>query len=168
MICARRFSRVFVVCGILVLGLVLPVPVAAVDERDAAALIGDAETALSSGYLAVLEAENSGVNVSILLACLNISGQFLSRAKMWYRKGDFVVAAYYAGLSVDAVADVVETAEECAALALAERRELVIQTALASFIAVIVIALVTVVSWMFFKQRYVRKVLAMTPEVADQ
>ena len=138
---------------------------ALVSESEAELRIGEAEMAVSSAYVAVLEAERSGANVSVLLIKLNSGGEFLAEARMSYRNGDFGSVVYYADLSVQSVGGLVEEAEGLRALSIDEFKERSFQTVTASSLAVVLIVLGCFVGWRFFKRRYFEKVLRMKPEV---
>jgi len=137
----------------------------AVEKADAEEALIDAENILSSAYVAVLEVEKSGGNVSGLLVKLDSGGNFLAEAQTCYRNGDFDGAVYYADLSVRNVTGLVEEAGQLKALAVSEYNERLFQTMAASGVAVVVIVLGSVVGWLIFKQRYFEKVLKMKPEV---
>lgn len=137
----------------------------AVEKADAEEALIDAENILSSAYVAVLEVEKSGANVSGLLMKLDSGGNFLAEAQTCYRNGDFDGAVYYADLSVRNVTGLVEEAGQLKALAISGYNERFFQTMAASGVAVVVIVLGSVVGWLIFKQRYFEKVLKMKPEV---
>jgi len=136
----------------------------AVSESEAELRIEEAEMAVSSAYVAVLEAEKSGVDVSGLLMNLTYGGNFLAEAQMRYRNGDFGGAVYYADLSVQSVMGLVEEAEQLEALAIAENEDRYFLTVAFSGVAVVVIVFGGVVGWRVFKERYFGKVLKMKPE----
>lgn len=137
----------------------------AVEKADAEEALIDAENILSSVYVAVLDVEKSGGNVSGLLVKLDSGGRFLAEGQMCYRHGDFDGAVYYADLSVRNVTGLVEEAGQLEALAVSGCNERLFQTMAASVTAVGVIVLGSVVGWRIFKRRYFEKVLKMKPEV---
>lgn len=136
----------------------------AVEKADAEEALIDAENILSSVYVAVLEVEKSGGNVSGLLMKLDSGGHFLAEAQMCYRNGDFDDAVYYADLSVQSVEGLLEEAEQLKALAMDEYKERSFQTVATSSVAVVATVLGTVVGWLLLKRRYFEKVLKMKPE----
>jgi len=136
-------------------------------EDEAKLEIQEAEAALGSAFVAVLEAEKKGADVSDLLARLNSGGGFLAEARTCYRNGDFDGAVSNALLSVQSVEGLVEDAEELKALAIAEYGERSFLTMTGSGVAVVVIVLGSVVVWLLFKRRYLAKVLEMKPEVVE-
>lgn len=135
-----------------------------VSESEAELRIEEAEVAVSSAYVAVLEAEKSGADVSGLLMNLTYGGNFLAEAQMRYRNGDFGGGVYYADLSVQSVMGLVEEAEQLRVLAIAENEDRYFLTVATSGVAVVVIVFGGVVGWRFFKERYFEKVLKMKPE----
>jgi len=161
-----RFLRIFLVSLILLAFSTLATAgvCLAVSESEAELKIGEAETAVSSAYVAVLEAEKSGADVSGLLINLTYGGNFLAEAQMCYRNGDFGNAVYNADLSVRSVEGLVGEAGQLKALAMDEYKERVFQTLASSGVAVVVTVLGSVVGWLLFKRRYFEKVLKMKPE----
>ncbi|MDH5754675.1 MAG: hypothetical protein OEY95_05685 [Candidatus Bathyarchaeota archaeon] len=139
----------------------------AVSESEAESKIGEAEMAVSSAYVAVLEVEKSGGNVSGLLIKLDSGAEFLAEAQMCFRNEDFGNAVYYADLSVQSVEGLVEEAEQLKALAIAESEERCFLTVATSGVAVAVIVFGSVVGWRLFRGRYFGKVLKMKPEVVE-
>ena len=141
---------------------------AVVDESEAETKIQEAEAALSSAYVAVLEAEKNGADVSGLLAKLGSGGDFLAEARMRYRNDDFDGAVYYAGLSVESVEGLIGEAEQLKVLAIAEYKERFFTTVMVSGVAVIVTALGSIAAWLLYKRHYFQKVLEMKPEVVKR
>jgi hypothetical protein len=162
-----RFLRVFLASLILLAfsTLVTAGVCLAVSESEAESKVGEAEVAVSSAYVAVLDAEKSGADVSGLLMNLTYAGEFLAEAQTCYRNGDFGGAVYYADLSVRSVDGLVGEAGRLKALAMDEYKERVFQTVAGSGVAVGVIVLVSVVGWLLLKRRYFEKVVKMKPEV---
>lgn len=141
---------------------------AVMGESEAETEIQKAETALTSAYFTVLEAEKNGANVSSLLAKLGAGGDLLAEARMRYRNDDFEGAVDYADLSLESVNGLVEEAEQLKALAIAEYEERLFLAVIGSATAVIVVVLGSIGAWLLFKRRYFEKALEMKPEVAQQ
>ena len=138
-----------------------------VSESEAASRIDEAELAVNSAYVKVLEAEEKGADVSALLVKLNSGAGNLSEAQMRFRNGDFEGAVYYADLSVQSVEGLIEEAEQFKVLASDQYREKSFLTVTTSFVAIVVIILGDVICWQLFKQRYFQKVLRMKPEEVE-
>ena len=139
----------------------------AVSESLAALRIDEAETAVNSVYVKVLEAEEKGADVLALLVKLNSGARNISEAQMRLRNGDFVSAVHCADLSVQSVEGVIEEAEQLKVLASDQYREKSFQMVTTSFLAVFVIIFGDVICWQLFKQRYFQKVLRMKPEEVE-
>ena len=161
-----QFLRIFLVSLILLAFSTLATTgvCLAVSESEAESKIKEAETAVSSAYVAALEAEKSGADVSGLLTNLTYGGNFLAEAQMCYRNGDFGNAVYNADLSVRSVEGLVGEAGQLKALAMDEYKERSFQTVATSSVAVVVTVLGIVVGWLLLKRRYFEKVLKMKPE----
>ncbi len=132
-----------------------------------AAAIDEAETAVGLAYAVVREAEQAGADVSGLLVDLNEAGELLARAQVASRLGDSEEADRLAALSAELVSGVAREAEQLRLAAL-EMHSVRVQLAVAeSIIGVAVVVLGGFWAWRLFKRRYVRRVLAMKPEVAS-
>ena len=141
--------------------------VSAVDEEAVNLELADAEEALVSAYDAVLEAEESGANVSSLLVRLNVGGGYLTEAYVWYRLGALEDASSLAVLSSEIVGDVeseaVELRDEVERLGEAG----FVAKIYSSAIGVVVVVVLGFVVWRVFRNRYNRKLLALRPEVVS-
>ena len=129
--------------------------------------VAEAEEALVSAYDVVLEAEETGANVSGLLARLSMGGKYLAEAYDYVRLGDSENADRLAGLCVEAVDDLEGEAalmmEEAARL---ERADLLARV-FSSAVGVVVVMVSGVLLWALFKRRYREKILKLRPEVND-
>ncbi len=142
----------------------LPYPATAFED-ESYSRITEADRLISEAFLAVLEAEKVGVNVTNLIAELNSAGDLLAEAHTHYRCGDFEEAYYSANLSAQKVDGMVEKAEELKASANVEYREKAFRMTVASILAIFVVVAASIAVWLFLKRRYTEKVLEMTPEV---
>ena len=139
-----------------------------VDGEDVAASAVDrAEVAVVSAYEAVLDAEEAGVDVSGLLVRLNVAGEYLADARIWYGLGDFENATRLAGLCYD-------VGEEVSNEAYGLRNEAhglwvtdVVVRMTGSIFGVVVVVFLGFVVWRVFKRRYHRRVLGLRPEVVS-
>ena len=148
---------------LLILGLVflvlLPVFTSRVDassEDTATLAITQAEETFASAYEAVLEAEQAGANVSVLLDRLNIAAEHLAEARMLYRLGDFDGAVNSADLS-ELGMDVKTEAEQLKVDAQRFWNMDLLNRITVPIVGVIVVILATFVAWRIFKQRYFRE-----------
>lgn len=162
--CSKLF--VFSVFLIVLLSVSLPT-VGAVDEDTAIQAINQAEETVASGYNAVLEAEQAGADVSGLLVRLNVGGEYLAEANVWYRLRVFDDASRFAGLCREVVGDVeneaVELRDEAKRLGEADFAVKMV----GSSVGVVVVLIVGFVVWHVFRRRYRRRVLGLRPEVVS-
>ncbi len=132
---------------------------------DAALTITQAEETLASAYEAVLEAEQVGANVSGLLSRLNLGGDYLAEAYLWYHLGVSENASRFAGLchevGGDVRSDALELRDEAKRLGEAD----FVVKIYGSVVAVIVVVVLCSVVWLVFKRRYRKRVLRLRPEV---
>ncbi len=125
----------------------------------------EAEEALASSYGAVLAAEQAGANVSGLFGRLNVGGEYLSEAYVWYRLGDSENTSRFAGICSDIVEDVRSDAIELRAEAKRLGDAEFVAKVFGSVVGVIAVVVSCSVVWRVFKRRYRRQVLGLRPEV---
>lgn len=159
----RVFANLFFFLSFCVLVL----PAFGVEGDQAWTAIDRADSAISSAYQAVLEAEEAGANVSAFLGDLNFGAGALAKANMFYRVEDFGEAVVFADLCYDSVVNVTSEANEFRVLAVAERRQVFFLTSLVSTFGVGCVVLCGIFGWRLFKRRYYRQVLKMRPKVAQ-
>lgn len=151
-------SKLCVLSAILL--FLLPVPILLVNaqsESAASLALTEAEEALALTHEAVLEAEQAGANVSLLLDKSNHASEYLAEAHMWYRLGDFDKANQYAGLCSDAIEGVRNDAFELRDEADRLREAKVAETMIASVAGVVGVLVCSSVAWHLFKRRYQRQ-----------
>ncbi len=123
-------------------------------EDTATTSIEGAENALVSAYQAVLEVEQVGANVSGLLAQLNEAGEFLAKAHMAYRLGNFDNATSSADQSKDIGIEVENKAYELKDSAWRENIQHIWLTIMGSVLGVILVATGSFWVWHFLKRHY--------------
>jgi len=129
--------------------------------------VREAEETVSSAFLAVLDAERAGANVSALLYRLNSAAGQLSQAEMMLSKGDSGEAVDVAARSVAIAEDVGGEALNLRASAVANR-EFVFNISLAgSSVGIVVFFFLMFFVWRQFRARYVRRILDMRPVVVE-
>jgi len=138
-------------------------------EDVAASALKDAEEVVFSAYQAVLEAEESGANVSGLMVRLNEAEGLLANARMAYKFGDFEEASRFATSSTNIGVEVENAAVELRDSALSEKEQHMWFSMIGSVVSVVLIVLGSFWVWRVFKRRYYGRVLGMKPEVgADE
>jgi len=165
---AKSASILLVLLIILALSasIFMPETFASNSEDTATTNIERAENALVSAYQVVLEAEQVGADVSVLLAELNVAGEFLAEARMAYRLGDFDNATSYADLGRYIGEGVEVWADELRLKAYGPRVMVFWLTMSGSLVGVVVVGFGSFWGWRAFKRRYYRRVLKMKPGVA--
>ena len=150
--------------------LLLPVfilEVSASSEDVATLAITQAEETLGSAFEAVWDAEEAGANVSGLLGSLNLGGEYLAEAHVWYRSGVFENASRFADLCVDVVGDVESEAFELRDEAKRSgEADFIVKMSL-SVGGVIIFVFLGFLVWRVFRQRYCNRVLGLRPEVVS-
>jgi hypothetical protein len=133
-------------------------------DDDVAAKISEAESAVGQAFVAVLDAERAGANVSGLVVKLHEAGVFLAGANVAFRAGDYVNASLLAKQCLDFVDGVAADADVLKGQAESESQNRLFLTAALSSVGLSVLFVAGLFVWRFLKGRYVRRVLGMKPE----
>jgi hypothetical protein len=134
---------------------------------DVSSRISEAEDALHGAFLAVLDAENAGANVSALLVELDVAGKNLTEAEMAYKSGSPIEAVSKAEQCSVLANGVIDEALALKNSALANARRAEWQTFMFSGVGAFVILIVLVLVWIVFKRSYNGKLLGMRPEAGS-
>jgi hypothetical protein len=157
--------------GILILTFILysilPLSAKGADNREFAATISEAEQAITAGFEAALDAEQTGANVSSLLVKLNEGAEYLSAARMAFEDGNYSEAERLSGLSSEIGAQVESDAQilEAEAFNAAIYRYRLYLAS--SAVAIMIVILSTFVAYRFLKKRYFKHFLRTKPEVEE-
>lgn len=128
--------------------------------------ITQAEDVVASAYEAVWGAEQAGANVSSLIVRLNDAAEFLAKAYVEFRLGDFDDAIASADLCVELGESVRREADDLRVAAHGSRVMDSWLTVAGSLVGVVLVIFVSFWGWRVFKHRYRGEVLRMKPEVA--
>jgi len=127
----------------------------AATEDTAIRAINRSEEALASAYETVLETEQTGANVSVLLDRMNIAGENLAEAQMLLRLGNFDAAVHSAELSSDQIdGTFMNTAEKLKNEAQESESERWFVNIITSVVALTAAILGTTIAWIIFKRRH--------------
>lgn len=137
----------------------------AVNNDEAGAAVGRAETRMIAAYKYVLEAELEGANVSSLLLRLNVGSALLSMAQMQFRVGNFSAAVDYANQCYDSLSGIETEANNLRDYAVMEQKQRMLITFVGSSFAIGIVTFGSVFGWRFFRKKYYQQVLEMKPEV---
>jgi len=149
-----KFALVLVMFLVFATQLFVIATFAELSENEAVSTLATAEGTVISAYQAVLNAEEAGANVSDLLVQLNRAGEYLARAHMEYRQGNFEKATDFANSGRSIGEEVQSAAVELKDSALSEGLQRMVFTMIASVLGVAVIALGSLWIWHFLKKRY--------------
>lgn len=162
------WSKLLTLSFFLLLLLPTSVPLASAQNDDGvSAVLTKAEQVTASAYDAILEAEQYGTNVSSLLARLNLAGEYLAEAHVWYRLGVSDNVSLFAGLCVNVAEDVKQGALELRDEAKSSRENNFVVTVIGSSVGVISIIVLGSIVWRIFKRNHYRKILGLKPEVVS-
>jgi hypothetical protein len=138
-----------------------------INYQEATATISEAEQAIAVAFEAVLDAEQTGANVSSLLVRLNDEAELLSAARIAFEDGDHDEAARLSGLSSEVGTQVESDAlilKDDARNAAANRYRLYLAI---SAVAMITVILATFLGYRFLRKRHFEHLLKMKPEVKE-
>lgn len=138
------------------------------NARVNAGLFAEPEEELHLAYVAVMDAEQAGANVSLLLDKLNVAGDYLSTAYFWYNSGDSVTANNFANLAHESVLNVANEAVELMDAAKATADMDFYSLMFISVIGVVAVILVCSGAWIVIKRRYLGQVMDFNPEAKFQ
>jgi len=153
-----------------ILALTMPLTVSichGVGEEEAEAKIKEAEEAFNRAYVAVVEAERAGANISILVGKMNMAGEFLAEAKNAFRVGNFSGAFGEAENCLAMLDGIAEDALKLKGLAMAESQKAFWQSLAFSCLGSFAFLAGLFYFWSMFKSAYTKKLLKMKPEVAS-
>jgi hypothetical protein len=151
----------------MVIGLGLHGSFGVLAGDDVPSSISAAEDALQRAFVAVLDAENAGANVSALLFKLNVAGENLTDAEMAYKSGSPIEAVSKAEECSALANGVIDEASALKNSALADARRSEWQTFTLSGVGAFVILIVLACVWVIFKRSYDGKLLGMRPEAGS-
>ena len=141
--------------------------VGAVDEDVVALDLAEAEEALDSAYVAVLDAEEAGANTTGLLVRLSVGGEYLAEAHVWYRLGDLDSASRLTGLCIEAVSGIAGEAVLLRDEALRLGFEDFIVRLVGAVVGVVVVVVGGFVVWRVFSRSYNKRILGLRPGVVS-
>jgi hypothetical protein len=127
--------------------------------------IQEANDVINRAFIAVLDAEQAGSNVTNLLTQLNGAAELLSGAEIAYSQGDISNSTSSAVSVIIIAGQVMVQAAKNKEAALALGQETLIiniaQTVMATAILIFVLAVI----WLWLKKRYVKGMMHAKPEV---
>ena len=149
-----RFSVVVFLLMAFSLQLGTGAAFAETSREEASKALTDSDNSAISAYQAVLKAEEAGANATDLLIQLNQAGEYLARARMEYKLGDYEKAVDFANLSRSTGEEAQSVAVALKDSATSERLQRTMFTMIASVVGVASIALGSFWLWYFLKKGY--------------
>jgi hypothetical protein len=136
-------------------------------DDEASFRVGEAEKAVQQAFVAVLDAEGAGANVSGLVIELNEAGTFLTEAEIAYSGGNFSEALRHADRCSVLVDDVMNEALSLKSSALADGQRVFWWTFAFSLMGAFGFFTASCIVWVWFEHVYVRKWLTKKPKVVS-
>jgi hypothetical protein len=141
--------------------------VSGASAQDATTAIASANQALQTAFANVLNAEKSGVNVSVLMYQLDTAGLNLTSAEVAFSNDDYSQAVNLAGTS-EALVDRVATDAVAMKAQASDWFSSFLPTLIMSSVISCVFVMVLAFTWIWFKRHYLREMAESRPRVAGQ
>ena len=132
---------------------------------DASSKIAEADNVVKQAFVATLEAEKTGANVSTLVAKLNEAEQLLTEANFASKVGNYSGAIQLAEQCLSSVNDVAEEAASLKSAAEKSHEEKLIATVVVTCSGLSLLFILSMLGWRFLKGRRLRRMLKMKPEL---
>ena len=132
---------------------------------DASSKIAEADNAVKQAFVATLEAEKAGADVSTLVAKLNEAEQLLTDANFASQVENYSGAIQLAEQCISSVNGVAEEAASQKSAAEKNHEKRLIATVVTTSFGLSLLLILSMLGWRFFKSRRLRRVLKMKPEV---
>lgn len=161
-----RCKSAFILAAMVLISSVFPICLGT-DEVEATDALSSAEDSLSSAYLAVMNAETAGADISKLQETLNTAGNSLADAYNTYRTGNFSMAVLYANDCINKVNGVTSEAMTLKLIAEEAYTRRLLTTTGVSITVLCALFVLSLWGWRVMKKRYLKKVLEMKPEVGE-
>lgn len=136
-----------------VFSLSFPVFVLGYSESDATQALTSAQRSIRNCYLAVVEAEKAGANVTRLVDRLNVAGELYSRATLAYSRGDYDLTVSLCEEAQAKLSGLTLEAESLRMSALEEGRRDFLYNVVGSSVGAVAVVCVSAVLWTLLKRR---------------
>jgi hypothetical protein len=139
----------------------------AADESDASDAIREAEKDLNEAYVAVVEADAAGADVSNLSNELNSAGAYLSSANAAFDVGDYDGALVFATECINSVKGISGEAENLESYAKGVRSNTIFLAVFVSVFGVVSVVVLGFIGWELLKRRRFKEILDKKPVTVD-
>jgi hypothetical protein len=126
-----------------------------------------ANDAVNQAFIAVLDAEQAGANVTSLLSQLNGAAKLLANAENAMRAGNADNAANNADTAVSIARQVTSQAQRNKESALASKQDALVINIAWTITASVILVIILILLWWWTKKRYVNTLMKAKPEVVS-
>lgn len=137
------------------------------NTEDLDLVLNKAENDIKTAYLAVLQAENAGGNVSHIVSRLRAAAGLLAEAQNAYKAGDYEDAYQYALNCSELLDGLVEDAEKIEIKAKQLHNSNFYLAVIESSIGLAAVILCGAIGWRFLRRWYFKRLLRMKPEAGE-
>jgi hypothetical protein len=163
-----RLSTLTLLVTLVLCTCLLGVYPSSAQTEQATSKLQAANTAVTQAFNAVLDAETTGANVTVLLTQINTAQDILAQAENSYRTSDFNTAATQADNVLPITKQVTLDAQNAKQNAMVSSQNSFWFTISLTVIGIFVFALVLFLVWRRFKAKYIERLSELKPEVVNQ
>ena len=163
----NRHLTCFLIASIVLVVAIVPVCFA-VTSDEAQSALDQAEGDLSSAFVAVAAAGDSGANVASLLERLSIAGGYLSEANVAFRVGDYETAYSKSVACSNSLGGVVDEAMRLQAAMENARSERMLYNIVGAGVGLALLLFLGLVGWNYLEKWYRKRVMSLKPVLGDQ
>lgn len=145
----------------LPLTLLTPSPIAVNTAPEADKAIRDANENLIDAYTAVVTAEKSGADITVLTTNLNKALLLLNESRAFYKTGNYSLAITRADDSAKISKDIILSANELRGRAAQEKTFRSIVTIASAILVIVTIYVLGYLGWRWWSQRSYKKLMEM-------
>jgi len=138
----------------LAFSLFSPVVVLGYSDAEASQALRDAHQTITDCYLAAVEAEKAGANITGLVRTLNRAGDLYSRAVLAYGYGDYDLTVHLCDECRDVLNGFVSEAYSLEVSASEERQRDFLLNVVGSSVGAVVVVSVSFALWSLLKKKY--------------
>lgn len=161
----RKHNRTLTFGLLLLILSALTIQLTEAQTTDPSISLQNANTAINQAFAKVLTVENTGQDVSGLIARLSIAGDLLAQAENSYKSGDLTEVTAKANSAALAAAQV--SGDAAAMLRTNGTQETFLITIAFTIIGIIITIVVLALVWRRLKRNHYRDMLALRPEVTN-
>jgi hypothetical protein len=163
----RHFILSFVFLeSMLLFCFIAPIVIAQSDQVNLK--IQQADNTIEQAFNAIIDAERSGANITILLNQLNDANGALAKAENYYQSGNLDLAAPEADNAVSIAQQVTIQAENTKQAGMVSSQSIFLLTIGFTVVAILILVLALLFLWRVFKKWYIGNLSQAKPKVTSQ